>query len=66
MFAQLYNEMMEVLKWVTKADTPTQAAMANFRHVSTQTVFSVLDYLTKWRQYQVQNLTRGVAPGRGV
>lgn len=49
----LHNEIMEVLNQVRKSDT-RQGSVADFRHMSAQTIFSVLDYLTKWRTNRAQ------------
>ena len=49
----LHNEIMEVLNQVRKSDT-RRGNVADFRHMSAQTVFSCLDYLTKWRTNRAQ------------
>ena len=61
---QVYNEVMEVVNQAKKADT-RQSSTSDLRHMSAQTIFSVLDYLTKWRTHRILMLTAGVPMGRG-
>ena len=61
---QVHQEMMEVLNQAKKADT-RHTSTSDLRHMSAQTVFSVLDYLTKWKTHLVRTLTAGLPPGRG-
>ena len=60
----MYNEVMEVVNQAKKADT-RQSSTSDLRHMSAQTIFSVLDYLTKWRTHRILMLTAGVPMGRG-
>ncbi|KAK7116236.1 hypothetical protein V1264_001954 [Littorina saxatilis] len=60
---EIYNEVMEVVKQAKKADV-RHSSTSDFRHVGAQTIFSVLDYLTKWRTHRIQILTAGVPPSR--
>ncbi|KAK6188750.1 hypothetical protein SNE40_004864 [Patella caerulea] len=50
---EVFAEIMEVLTQVKKPDTRHGSA-SDFRHMSAQTVFSVIDYLTKWRRHRAQ------------
>ncbi|XP_060075850.1 serine/threonine-protein kinase ATR-like, partial [Ylistrum balloti] len=54
----IHNEIAEVLNQAKRPDSKQKAA--NLPHLSTQTIFSVLDYLTKWMHYMTQ--TKGVDP----
>ncbi|XP_064619014.1 serine/threonine-protein kinase ATR-like [Lineus longissimus] len=50
------QEILEVLSHVKKADT-ILGSVSDFRHLSAQTVFSVLDHLTKWIRHRIQTLS---------
>ncbi|GAB1608793.1 serine/threonine-protein kinase ATR-like [Argonauta hians] len=52
-FRDIYNEIMEVLNQISKSDT-RQGSVTDLRHMSAQTIFSVLDYLSKWRTNRAQ------------
>lgn len=57
----MYAEIAEVLTQITRIEGK-QKVLANLHHMSAQTVFSVLDYLTKWKYRSVQfkvNDTKG-------
>lgn len=49
---QIYNEMMEVVNQARQPDTRQSKAL-DLRHLSAQTTFSVIDYLTWWRTQRV-------------
>lgn len=49
----IHNEIMEVLHQIRKSDT-RQGSVTDMRHMCAQTVFSVLDYLSKWRTNRAQ------------
>nr|KAG5699555.1 hypothetical protein BaRGS_033751 [Batillaria attramentaria] len=53
---EMYNEVMEVVNHATKTDT-RQRSKSDLNRLSTQTVFSVLDYLFKWRDHRMQLLS---------
>ncbi|XP_013417435.1 serine/threonine-protein kinase ATR-like isoform X2 [Lingula anatina] len=52
---EIYEEVLSVLDHVKKPDT-RQGSASDFRHMSAQTVFSVLDHLTKWKRHKLQHL----------
>ncbi|KAK7486773.1 hypothetical protein BaRGS_00021920, partial [Batillaria attramentaria] len=58
---EMYNEVMEVVNHATKTDT-RQRSKSDLNRLSTQTVFSVLDYLFKWRDHRMQLLSAGALP----
>ncbi|XP_076443272.1 serine/threonine-protein kinase ATR-like isoform X2 [Babylonia areolata] len=60
---EIHKEVMEVIGEAKKADT-RHTSTSDLRHMSAQTVFSVLDYLTKWRTHRIRTLTAGLPPGR--
>ncbi|ESO96675.1 hypothetical protein LOTGIDRAFT_176570 [Lottia gigantea] len=51
----VFSEIMEVLTQVKKPDTRHGSA-SDFRHMSAQTIFSVIDYLTKWKRHRAQTI----------
>ncbi|XP_041373194.1 serine/threonine-protein kinase ATR-like [Gigantopelta aegis] len=50
---EVCKEILEVLNQVKKPDT-RQGNPSDFSHKSAQTVFSILDYLTKWQRHRAQ------------
>ncbi|BFY98653.1 hypothetical protein BsWGS_01693 [Bradybaena similaris] len=50
---EMYGEIMAVLQKLQKQDLRHESA-SNFHHMSAQTMFSVLDYLTMWRSHQAE------------
>ncbi|KAL8622805.1 hypothetical protein ACOMHN_026926 [Nucella lapillus] len=60
---EIYKEVMEVVGEAKKAGT-RHTSTSDLRHMSAQTVFSVLDYLTKWRTHRIRTLTAGLPAGR--
>ncbi|XP_064607735.1 serine/threonine-protein kinase ATR-like [Liolophura sinensis] len=50
---ELYTEILEVISQVKKPETRHGSA-SDFRHMSAQTVYSIFDYLNKWRQRRAQ------------
>ncbi|ESO92356.1 hypothetical protein LOTGIDRAFT_190706 [Lottia gigantea] len=52
---EVFSEIMEVLTQVKKPDTRHGSA-SDFRHMSAQTIFSVIDYLTKWKRHRAQTI----------
>ena len=49
---QAVGEIIEVLTQVTCMDSKNKGD--NLHHMSAQTIFSVLDYLTKWKYLSLQ------------
>ncbi|XP_025077039.1 serine/threonine-protein kinase ATR-like isoform X1 [Pomacea canaliculata] len=67
---EIYNEMMEVVNQARQPDTRQSTAL-DLRHLSAQTTFSVIDYLTWWRTQRVlllaarSSVPKGVVPYSG-
>ncbi len=63
---QICNEILAVLNDVKEKDKRHGSA-SDLRHMSAQTIFSVLDHLTKWTRHRVMVLSlkahAAVAPG---
>lgn len=59
---QVYNEVMEVVNRAVKLEV-RDSRKSDLHPLGAQTVFSVLDYLTKWRTHRIQLLSAG-APAR--
>lgn len=60
--AQLLQELNSVLL-DAKEDEVRYGSPSDLRHMSAQTVFSVLDYLTKWlRQYAMKRVEKTPPP----
>ncbi|RUS83841.1 hypothetical protein EGW08_008382 [Elysia chlorotica] len=57
---ELFEELMTVLQHVQIPESQ-QASMSNLHHLSAQTVFSVLDYLTMWRSHRMQITTQAAS-----
>ncbi|XP_012937158.1 serine/threonine-protein kinase ATR [Aplysia californica] len=65
---QMFEELMEVLNYMQKPETRLESA-SNFHHLSAQTVFSILDYLTMWCNHRAQSLaatTTAAAAAKGI
>ena len=54
---QIVVEIMSVLNQAQEVETRYGSA-ADLRHMTAQTVFSVLDHLTKWTRHRVMVLTK--------
>ncbi|CAL1526088.1 unnamed protein product, partial [Lymnaea stagnalis] len=61
---EILDELMEVLRHIQKAKCGQESA-SNFHHISAQTVFSIVDYLTMWRNLSVQVTGTTVATEQG-
>ena len=59
---EMFDELMEVLTYMQKPEMRLESA-SNFHHLSAQTVFSILDFLTRWSVERGLALTdnRGLA-----
>ncbi|XP_059175094.1 serine/threonine-protein kinase ATR-like isoform X2 [Physella acuta] len=55
---EIYRELMEVLCAMQKPES-IQDSSTNFQHLSAQTIFSIMDYLTMWLNHQVQACSGG-------
>ena len=53
-----------MLVQVQRPDTKHKT-MSNFHHMSAQTIFSVLDYLSKWKRYTAQMKAAETASAKG-
>lgn len=55
-FTQIYAEIMAVLQ---NGDTGARCedSASDLSHLSTQTIFSMLDHLTQWARYKFQKLS---------
>lgn len=62
-YLQISEEIKEVLNQTRKTDNKNRP-ISNSHHLSAQTVFSVLDYLVKWKRFQAQKAP--VNPGKGI
>ena len=52
---QICQEINEVLVQVQRPDVYTKhKSLSDFHHICVQTIFSVLDYLSKWKRYTAQ------------
>lgn len=60
---QISEEIKEVLNQTRKTDNKNRP-ISNSHHLSAQTVFSVLDYLVKWKRFQAQKAPVSY-PGKG-
>ncbi|XP_060578307.1 serine/threonine-protein kinase ATR-like [Ruditapes philippinarum] len=49
---EIFAEINEVLNQGTRSDGKLKGS--NYHHMSAQTVFSILDYLTKWKYFMLQ------------
>jgi hypothetical protein len=58
---QLCQEIMAVLNDVKTSDVGT-GPPNDLRHMASQTVFSVLDHLTKWVRYRLTEIAAQSAP----
>nr|XP_034325117.1 serine/threonine-protein kinase ATR isoform X2 [Crassostrea gigas] len=60
---EISEEIKEVLNQTRKTDNKNRP-ISNSHHLSAQTVFSVLDYLVKWKRFQAQKAPVSY-PGKG-
>nr|XP_022332154.1 serine/threonine-protein kinase ATR-like isoform X2 [Crassostrea virginica] len=60
---EISEEIKEVLNQTRKTDNKNRP-ISNSHHLSAQTVFSVLDYLVKWKRFQAQRAPVS-NPGKG-
>ncbi|VDI06872.1 serine/threonine-protein kinase ATR [Mytilus galloprovincialis] len=58
---EVFTEILEVISHTQKPDTKHRDG--NFHHMSAQTIFSIMDHLTKWKRQKAQ--TSGIIPGKG-
>ncbi|OPL31024.1 hypothetical protein AM593_07600, partial [Mytilus galloprovincialis] len=57
---EVFTEILEVISHTQKPDTKHRDG--NFHHMSAQTIFSIMDHLTKWKRQKAQ--TSGIIPGK--
>nr|XP_008104413.1 PREDICTED: serine/threonine-protein kinase ATR isoform X1 [Anolis carolinensis] len=54
---EVYAEIMAVLKNDDTISRPCEDSASDLSHLSTQTIFSMLDHLTQWARYKFQKLS---------
>ena len=62
--SQICTEILCVLQHARVADTH-QGCAPDLRHICAQTVFSLLDHLTKWTRHRIKTLSAQSVSSRG-